>query len=90
MDRDSLAASAGLFATNQIHRWAHMRRAPRLARWLQRTGLAISAEAHARHHAAAHDRAFCITSGWCNALLDRANVWARLERRLRGAAGTRA
>jgi ubiquitin-conjugating enzyme E2 variant len=74
-----MSASAGLFTTNQIHRWAHSARAPRLARWLQRAGLAITAEAHARHHRGAHDRAFCITNGWCNAVLDRARVWARVE-----------
>lgn len=80
-----MSASAGLFATNQIHRWAHSPRAPRLARWLQRARLAIRAEDHARHHSAAHDRSFCITTGWCNATLDRIGAWARIERWLRGA-----
>jgi ubiquitin-conjugating enzyme E2 variant len=79
-----MSASAGLFATNQIHRWAHQPRPPRLARWLQRARLAIRAEDHARHHSAAHDRSFCITSGWCNAPLDRSEAWARIERWLRG------
>jgi hypothetical protein len=78
-----MSACLGLFATNQIHRWAHSPRAPRLARALQRLGLAITAEAHARHHRGAHDAAFCITNGWCNALLDRARVWARIERAVR-------
>lgn len=78
-----MSASAGLFATNQIHRWAHMPHAPRVARWLQRAGLAITAEAHARHHRAEHDRSFCITTGWCNAPLDRIGAWGRLEHRLR-------
>jgi hypothetical protein len=81
-----MSACAGLFATNQIHRWAHMERVPCVARWLQRCGLAITAQAHARHHAAAHDRAFCITTGWCNATLDRAGAWARAERWLRAPA----
>ena len=79
-----MSASVGLFTTNQIHRWAHMQRAPRLGRALQRIGLAISAEAHARHHSAAHDRAFCITNGWCNGPLDRMQAWARVERWVRG------
>jgi len=81
-----MSASVGLFTTNQIHRWAHMTRAPRLARALQRVGLAISAEAHARHHSASHDRAFCITNGWWNGPLDRVQAWSRVERWLRGAA----
>jgi ubiquitin-conjugating enzyme E2 variant len=74
-----MSASAGLFSTNQIHRWAHMARAPRIARWLRSARLAITAEAHARHHAAAHDRSYCITTGWCNAPLDRMSAWSRLE-----------
>ncbi|HEU4427131.1 MAG TPA: fatty acid desaturase CarF family protein [Myxococcota bacterium] len=83
-----MSASVGLFTTNQIHRWAHMARAPRLARALQRVGLAITPEAHARHHSEAHDRAFCITNGWWNRPLDRAQAWSRVERWLRGAAAT--
>ena len=82
-----MSASAGLFTTNQIHRWSHMApaRVPRIARWLQRARLAITAEAHARHHTAAHDRSFCITTGWCNAPLDRIDAWGRAERWLRRA-----
>lgn len=78
-----LSACTGLFATNQIHRWAHAARAPRLARWLQRVGLAIAPEAHARHHAGPHEAAFCITTGWWNAWLDRKGVPPRAERWLR-------
>ena len=85
-----MSASLGLLITNQIHRWAHMQRPPRLARLLQRLQLAISAEAHARHHAGAHDVAFCITNNWCNAWLDRARVWARAEGAVRALAKRRA
>jgi len=85
-----ISASAGLFTTNQIHRWAHMPRAPRLARVLQRLRIAIRAEAHAVHHRGEHDAAFCITSGWCNALFDRMRFWQRLERTLRGGRAARA
>jgi hypothetical protein len=84
-----ISACLGLFTTNQIHRWAHSARAPRFARALRRLGLAIASEAHARHHAGAHDQAFCITTGWCNAWLDRARVWTRLERALRRLAPAR-
>ncbi len=81
-----MSACVGLFATNQIHRWAHMARAPKIARALRRLGVAITPEAHARHHCGAHDVAFCITSGWCNAALDRARVWSRIEHSLRALA----
>ena len=84
-----MSACVGLLATNEIHRWAHLPRAPRIARALRRLGVAITAEAHARHHRGAHDVAFCITSGWCNAVLDRAHVWSRLERTLRSQARSR-
>jgi hypothetical protein len=85
-----MSASVGLFTTNQIHRWAHMPRPPRFARMLQRARLAISAEAHAQHHRGAHDVAFCITNGWCNALLDPSRLWPRVEHALRGLAADRA
>jgi len=79
-----MSASVGLFTTNQIHRWSHMPSPPRVARMLQRARLAISAEAHAQHHRGAHDVAFCITSGWCNAWLDLSRLWPRVEHALRG------
>jgi ubiquitin-conjugating enzyme E2 variant len=79
-----MSASIALFVTNQVHRWAHMSNAPRFARALWRLHLAIAPEAHARHHDGAHERAFCIPPGWCNAWLDRADAWGWAERWLRG------
>jgi hypothetical protein len=78
-----VSLSGGLLATNQIHAWAHAPRAGWLARALRRLGLAITPEEHARHHTSAHDRAFCITTGWWNPLLDRTRAFARLELALR-------
>ncbi len=74
-----VSLSGGLLATNQIHAWAHTPAAGRLARALRWLGLAITPEAHARHHASAHDRAYCITTGWWNPLLDRTRTFARIE-----------
>lgn len=65
-----LGLGLGVLVTNQVHQWAHARHAPRAVRWLQRRGLLLSPAHHARHHRA-HDRAYCITAGWCNVLLDR-------------------
>ena len=56
--------------SNQLHRWAHMAKRPRLVVWLQRHRLILSRERHARHHRGAHDRAFCVANGWMNPLLD--------------------
>jgi plasmanylethanolamine desaturase len=89
----ALAAAAGAFlvslglacaATNAIHRWAHVPRPPTPVAWLQRRGLILSPAHHARHHAGDHRRAYCITTGWLNPVLDRTQLFACLERWLRG------
>lgn len=74
-----LALALGAVATNQLHAWAHARRVPRAVAGLQRRGVVLSPRAHALHHRGAHDRAYCVTTGWWNPLLDRARVFARLE-----------
>ncbi len=71
------------FATNQLHCWAHRLDPPAAVRWLQRRGLVLSPEAHARHHAPPHDRAYCVTTGWLNRGLDRCGFFRASERVLR-------
>ncbi len=66
------AASITLGLTNQIHAWAHAENAPRLVRWLQRTGVLIAPERHALHHMGSRERAYAVVSGWSNRWLDRA------------------
>lgn len=83
----ALAASVvslglSVIATNQFHCWAHVERPPRFARRLQAARLILSPEAHAVHHAPSHDRAYCVTSGWLNPVLDRAGFFPRLENRI--------
>ncbi|MDH4282360.1 MAG: fatty acid desaturase family protein [Myxococcales bacterium] len=68
---------------NQVHKWAHMPRAPWMARFLQRVGLALRPSEHACHHQSPYDSGYCISTGWMNPLLDRLGLWARLERLLR-------
>ena len=75
-----LSSMTGSVCTNLIHRWAHMPRPPRAARWLQERGLILSSERHARHHRRPFDRAYCITTGWLNTPMDRLGVWTALER----------
>lgn len=67
---------------NQLHLWAHDPNAPRLVRRAQRLGLVLSPERHARHHRAPHTRAYCISTGWLDPLLDRTGFWRWLERRV--------
>ena len=89
----SFAAASLLFAailtavTAQIHKWAHAPRAPRVVAWLQRVGLILSPEAHAAHHAAPFDRAYCITCGWLNDALHRVAFFRTLERVVRATTG---
>jgi hypothetical protein len=80
-----LAFAVAAVATNAIHRMAHMPRSrvPAFVGWLQRHGVILSAAAHARHHRAAHDRAFGVTTGWTNPWFDRVGFHARVARALR-------
>lgn len=79
-----LALTLALFLTNQFHAWAHAETPPAFARRLQRLGLILTPERHARHHRAGHDRAYCVTSGWLNPPLDRLRLFDRLERAIGG------
>lgn len=79
-----LSLSAALVATNQFHGWAHASDPPSLVRRLHRLGLILTPERHALHHSGAHDRAYCVTSGWLNPLLDRLHFFERIEKRLAG------
>ncbi len=78
------AAMLGLLAfggaANQLHRWAHARRVPRWVCVLQRCGVLLSPRRHARHHAAQHTAAYCISTGWLNPILDGVGAWRALER----------
>jgi len=65
-------------ATNQLHAWAHTRRPPRAVAWLQRHRLALPPAHHAQHHRAGR-RAYCVTVGWCNPLLDGSGLLPRVE-----------
>ncbi len=77
------AGIAAAFVTNSIHRWAHAAEVPSVVRWLQRRGFILPPEHHALHHRGAHDRAYCVTTGWMNPLLDGLGVFRSVERTLR-------
>jgi plasmanylethanolamine desaturase len=61
---------AGVIMTNQLHKWAHMPRVPRLVSVAQRHGVVLSKRHHAVHHSGAYDRNYCITWGRLDALLN--------------------
>jgi sterol desaturase/sphingolipid hydroxylase (fatty acid hydroxylase superfamily) len=68
-----------VFCTNQFHKWAHADRVPALVGWLQQAGLILSPQHHAIHHAAPHDKYYCITVGWMNPILTRLRFFRRCE-----------
>lgn len=73
----------GIFLTNQFHSWAH---APAPAAWvraLQRSGLILGREHHARHHTPPFNTYYCITSGWLNPILARTRFFERIKEPLR-------
>lgn len=89
-DCHSLLAHAGWFwyacavsVTNQLHMWAHAERVPRPVHRLQALHLVVSPSHHVRHHRLPFRRAYCVTTGWLNPLLDTFGVFSGLERALR-------
>lgn len=78
-----IAFALAVFATNQMHKWAHAQRRSAAVRLLQRTGLILSPEVHDRHHRGDFSHGYCVTTGWLNPLLDRYRVLPRCEAWLR-------
>ena len=71
--------STGLWVliTNQIHAWAHQEKPIGLIRALQKSRILLSPQHHGRHHAAfdpgpdaPRGSNYCITSGFCDRLLN--------------------
>lgn len=75
--------------TNQIHQWAHMPSPPAPIRVLQNCRVLLGRGAHARHHASPYDRDYCITTGWCNGLLDGIGFFPWMERIVERVTGLR-
>lgn len=75
----ALTCAVAVLGTNQIHAWAHAASAPRIVRWLQACGVVLSPEAHAAHHGERGDVAYCVTTGWMNAILDRTGFFRLVE-----------
>ena len=75
-----VAYALAIALTNETHKLAHRPDVPAAAAWLQARGLIVSPARHARHHDGAHGRSFCVTTGWCNPLLDRTALFDRVER----------
>ncbi|MCH1910532.1 fatty acid desaturase family protein [Leptospira noguchii] len=59
----------GIFATNQIHKWAHQDSPSTFVIILQKYKLILGPKHHGVHHTPPHDTYFCITTGWLNPIL---------------------
>ena len=75
-----LSVSFFVFMTNQIHKWSHLDRPPRIVGLLQDLRLILGAEHHQEHHTGDHTSHYCITTGWLNPLLDRLQFFRLSER----------
>jgi ubiquitin-conjugating enzyme E2 variant len=84
-----LVFAVSLFATNEIHKWAHHDSVPPVVGRLQRARVILSPAHHALHHAAPYDGHYCITTGWLNPLLERADFFRMLERAITFATGAK-
>ena len=82
------ALATAALLTNQFHKWAHAPDVPPPVRWLQQAHLVLPPVVHARHHAGAHRTSYCVTGGWLNPVLDRFEIFPRLERGIRAAGRT--
>ncbi len=76
--------------TNQIHKWAHQRQMPIVARWLQKAHLILPKVEHQEHHAPPHMKSYCITTGWLNAPLSAIHFFEALERGITAVTGVQA
>jgi ubiquitin-conjugating enzyme E2 variant len=70
LDALVLSLAVGVVATNLLHKWAHAATVPAPVRWLQRRRLVLRPRAHAVHHRPGYAGAYCVTTGWMNALTD--------------------
>jgi len=66
--------------TNQIHKWAHTYKPPAFIAFLQRWHIILESKGHQRHHSRPYDENYCITTGWLNPVLQRIDLWKRLEK----------
>jgi ubiquitin-conjugating enzyme E2 variant len=74
------ALALTVLATNVLHKWAHLEAPSAIVRALQKVGAVLSPTVHRAHHVSL-DRAYCVTSGWTNPILDAAIRRVRQRRR---------
>lgn len=66
--------------TNQFHKWAHQPNPHKLARSLQKVGLILDKETHAKHHTKPFDKNYNITNGHTNIIFEKLRLYRFLEK----------
>lgn len=70
-----------LSQANEIHALAHRKgKVPRWVAWAQGIGVLQSPKHHSGHHRYPYARNYCAMTDWLNPLLERFNLWRKLER----------
>jgi ubiquitin-conjugating enzyme E2 variant len=72
-----------------FHKCGHRPRNPRFVRWLQASGILLSARHHMQHHAGNHDFNYCLINGWADRTLGRLGLFRGLERLIERTTGAR-
>jgi plasmanylethanolamine desaturase len=75
--------------TNQIHKMAHSEETSKIFDWISRFGLVLSKTHHENHHGGDQTKAYCITIGLWNPLLDRIGFFFWLESVIKKITGLR-
>ncbi|PJZ71289.1 kua-ubiquitin conjugating enzyme hybrid localization domain protein [Leptospira perolatii] len=71
---------AAIFFTNQIHKWAHQDSPSKWIAFLQKRRVILSPSHHQIHHTKPHDSYFCITTGWCNPVLEKLGFFKGIKK----------
>ena len=66
-----LCTCVGILFTNQCHKWAHAEKRSFLIEKLQKLGIVLRPEEHAKHHTPPYNSHFCTANGWLNRPLNR-------------------
>ena len=80
------AIAGGLFA-QLSHAWTHSPNPPKIAKVLQKVGIAQDNADHRHHHKAPWSGNYCIVNGALNPLLDKTNFWRKWERGVHAVTG---
>lgn len=73
------AFAAASFLGQGYHRWAHEPNPPKIAKFLQKTGIAQSKQDHFNHHRMPWSDNYCIINGMWNPVLTNNDFWRKWE-----------